>query len=307
MVGNEKKWRADMNKVFIFVMLSLNLCSQTYLKASCESALLLHGFNDSHFQSGHLHFMAATMVNKKCENCGSKFIVEYRIRNRKYCSMKCAQDGRRNGELIKCEICGNDFYVANNLIGKARFCSNKCTNKYRETIVGKDHPLWKAPVQLTCNNCGKKFIPPNKNKKEQRYCNRKCWEQHYVGENNKSWVGDDVSKAQVHNWIKHTYGKANKCEVCGRTDNVKYEWANIGHTYRRNRDDWKMACVWCHGKLDGKSRPVYQIDDYGNIVKEYASPVDAAKELGIKRKRIYDSIGIGCRGAGFYWRYKNNS
>ncbi len=53
----------------------------------------------------------------------------------------------------------------------------------------------------------------------------------------------------AHNWIKEHYGKATKCEF-NPIHKGQYVWANIGHTYKRNRLDWKQLCRQCHWELD---------------------------------------------------------
>lgn len=64
-------------------------------------------------------------------------------------------------------------------------------------------------------------------------------------ENSHNWKDDDVGYSGVHRWIIRTFGKANHCDLCGRT-NGKYEWHNIDRTYRRNIKDWISLCTKCH-------------------------------------------------------------
>jgi hypothetical protein len=54
----------------------------------------------------------------------------------------------------------------------------------------------------------------------------------------------------MHVWVKQWKGKANHCEVCGKTEKRMYHWANIDHTYRRVLDDYISMCVPCHKKYD---------------------------------------------------------
>jgi len=73
-----------------------------------------------------------------------------------------------------------------------------------------------------------------------------------VGENNASWVGNEIKYHGVHSWVGRWKGKPEKCEICGNTKAKKYEWANIDHTYRRVLDDYIRVCTSCHRKYDYK-------------------------------------------------------
>lgn len=47
------------------------------------------------------------------------------------------------------------------------------------------------------------------------------------------WEGDDVGYAALHTWVKTRLGKPKKCSYCKTTSAKKYEWASIGHAYKR--------------------------------------------------------------------------
>ena len=66
------------------------------------------------------------------------------------------------------------------------------------------------------------------------------------------WVGSKVSYQALHSWIRRNKGTPRKCEHCGTTEAKKYEWANIGHTYKRNLNDWIRLCTACHRKMDNQ-------------------------------------------------------
>jgi len=49
--------------------------------------------------------------------------------------------------IIKnCEICGNKLKTqpSRTVTGRGRFCSRKCTGKYRSTMTGKKNPCWRG-------------------------------------------------------------------------------------------------------------------------------------------------------------------
>ena len=62
-------------------------------------------------------------------------------------------------------------------------------------------------------------------------------------------LNGDMGYTTAHNRIKEHYGKANKCEFNPK-HKAKYVWANIGHTYKRNCNDWIQLCPQCHWQLD---------------------------------------------------------
>lgn len=74
------------------------------------------------------------------------------------------------------------------------------------------------------------------------------------GEKSWLWLGDKVKYRGLHKWVELKLGKPTKCEHCGKdglSGNL-INWANIGHTYRRNLNDWLRLCVKCHYIYDGK-------------------------------------------------------
>ena len=64
------------------------------------------------------------------------------------------------------------------------------------------------------------------------------------------WKGDDASKVAIHQWMYRQHGKPEKCELCGTTKAVVYDWANIDHKYKRKRKYWLRLCRGCHMKYD---------------------------------------------------------
>lgn len=72
------------------------------------------------------------------------------------------------------------------------------------------------------------------------------------GEENPEWKGDDAGYTAIHKWVRRKLGGDNKCQHCNRTDQKKYEWANIDHKYRRVLEDWMRLCTSCHRKHDNK-------------------------------------------------------
>lgn len=67
-----------------------------------------------------------------------------------------------------------------------------------------------------------------------------------------TWKDNNAKMIKLHRWVVETYGKADHCE---NNPNHKgyFEWANIGHTYRKNPKDWIQLCRNCHRNLDSPS------------------------------------------------------
>jgi hypothetical protein len=74
-------------------------------------------------------------------------------------------------------------------------------------------------------------------------------------ENNYAWKGDKATYSSKHKWITRKLGSPKYCEICKRTDQKKYEWANKDHEYSRKKEDYMRLCIPCHRKYD---RPFQQ-------------------------------------------------
>ena len=67
------------------------------------------------------------------------------------------------------------------------------------------------------------------------------------------WKGNNAKPRAVHRWIERWKGKPNECEMCGKTDGNRFEWANIDHKYRRVLEDFIRMCTSCHRNYDIKN------------------------------------------------------
>lgn len=70
------------------------------------------------------------------------------------------------------------------------------------------------------------------------------------GINHHNWKGDKVGYTSLHSWVRRQLGSPNKCEMCGKTESKKFEWANISHEYKRDLLDWIRLCTKCHRHYD---------------------------------------------------------
>ena len=73
------------------------------------------------------------------------------------------------------------------------------------------------------------------------------------GPRNHMWKGNAAGYQALHLRVDALRGKPAKCERCGTTEPVRYEWANLtGHYYDPN--DYQRMCVSCHRQYDADRR-----------------------------------------------------
>jgi len=62
----------------------------------------------------------------------------------------------------------------------------------------------------------------------------------------------DNNYYNVHQWLRHRYGNANKCESPECEGKSKtFQWALLkGKSYKHNRENFWMLCRSCHRKYD---------------------------------------------------------
>jgi hypothetical protein len=69
-----------------------------------------------------------------------------------------------------------------------------------------------------------------------------------TGEQHHSWKGTDVTYGALHIWVRKNKTKIGVCSVCGQERYT--EWANVGHDYSRDLDDYIEVCKSCHMRKD---------------------------------------------------------
>lgn len=75
-----------------------------------------------------------------CWNCKKEFELnscETRVKENRvhYCSLKCRDEAKRIGKVVKCKNCGKEFYTTRN-----ELCSKKCAYEYKSKI--SNHKLY---------------------------------------------------------------------------------------------------------------------------------------------------------------------
>lgn len=141
--------------------------------------------------------------------------------------------------------------------------------------MGLEYPflgsLGEAMIKI-CENCKESYEPRNKAGiefwRKQKFCSLKCSAKYsrgrpnsgrfkkglkrpdYSEEKSPTWKGEKAGYSALHYWIRNKLGRPSICFHCKRTDQKRYEWANISGKYKRDVTDWIRLCKKCHTKLD---------------------------------------------------------
>jgi hypothetical protein len=169
---------------------------------------------------------------------------------------------------LKCKFCNKPFKrLACNMRDGNQFCSKSCSDKWRKTIRGKDHWLYKE-VDCICEICKKSFKTKPRWSKA-RFCSQQCnsvWFANYasierVGENHPNWKGGAINY-RGSNWVAQAR-KARKrdnyiCQNCGISQKELKRRLDVHHIipFREfGLDNYKKAnrlknlislCPTCH-------------------------------------------------------------
>lgn len=86
---------------------------------------------------------------------------------------------------------------------------------------------------------------------KKRFKTEDAWNKGMVfGKARWFWKDNHQEYVNLHRRISRKFGKPKMCEICGRTDLEKYEWANKSGKYLEDRLDWLRLCRKCHIKYD---------------------------------------------------------
>ena len=139
----------------------------------------------------------------------------------------------------------------------------------------------------TCKQCKQEFkAPPSDNSK---FCKKLCYTKYQSevgyshayqkghttankGENHHNWGGESVGYSGVHKWVYKQMGQPSICDECHRTDQPKYEWANISREYKRDLTDWRRLCKKCHQRYDDVGRRVWEARFANGTATGYTTP-----------------------------------
>jgi len=97
----------------------------------------------------------------ECDYCEeSIWYKQRRDGNEHFCSKECESKHREEnsflkgvtgidhpsakGEILECDVCGNEFYCKKSHLDRRRFCSIECVGMHHRTRTGEDHHRWKG-------------------------------------------------------------------------------------------------------------------------------------------------------------------
>lgn len=69
------------------------------------------------------------------------------------------------------------------------------------------------------------------------------------GSANANWRGSEATYAALHYRVQALRGSPSRCSACDRTDQLRYEWANLTGRYD-DPNDYVRMCVGCHRRFD---------------------------------------------------------
>lgn len=119
-----------------------------------------------------------------CLNCDKEFTVQYRHRERKYCSRSCSVSNtkRKKRHELTCENCNKKYKVIEYRSDKSKFCSYDCFLNDRRGGLG-------ATLIKQCEKCNNDF-ETTFIKRNKRFCSKSCAN---TGEFNGMYGRSDLS------------------------------------------------------------------------------------------------------------------
>lgn len=132
------------------------------------------------------------------------------------------------------------------------------------------------------------------------------------------YEGKQYNYGHAHYWVKSRYGVANHCDNpnCLQASTT-FQWSNISHEYKLNRDDWQQLCRSCHAAFDmtdlsrevsrknliGNThlrKAVNQIEN-GKIINTFPSIQAAADYIGVSHTAVQRATAGRFKAGGYNW------
>lgn len=151
-----------------------------------------------------------------------------------------------------CDVCSKEFYVFPNPQNiKQKFCSRDCYYKGRPKHKHTKESIEKMRQAKLGHGWPKEYYENQSRAQKERFKHEKPWNKDKrYGKAVWYWRDNPNAYRRLHKRIQRKYGTPKICEHCGRTDLVRYQWANKSGNYQENREDWIRLCPKCHYKYD---------------------------------------------------------
>lgn len=157
------------------------------------------------------------MINKTCEICGIQFQVKpYRAKTARFCSLRCSAKWKISTRTMP------HAHKIGNTFRKGKRPTNAFTS---EQVRGKGNPRWVESIKLSCSNCKNTFeIKPwimrqNRTKTGHKFCSSKCSKEFMRGPNDPRYVGGPKTY-RGRGWLearkKAVIRDMGTCQDCGR-------------------------------------------------------------------------------------------
>lgn len=156
----------------------------------------------------------------------------------------------------KCLFCHNSFTDRESLIGKRKFCSQKCRNLWGR---GRKMDTRGGKIRKICFRCEKEFTCW-RYERERKYCSKKCWHDDLSdkqsGKGNPNWKGGisprPLNSRRYREWRKAVFERDDyKCVKCGYSGgrilnaHHKKDWSMFPEL-RYNVSNGETLCINCH-------------------------------------------------------------
>lgn len=176
-----------------------------------------------------------------CAGCGKESDVILSLKNRKFCSLECAQNNRPKWTEER----------------KADGVHDALQQRHQK---GEGNPNWKR-VKVVCEICGEFFYRP-RCKMNNKYCSYKCRGIAWRGENNPMWIDGSAQSSYCSKFnetfkekIRARFGRM--CFICGKTEEDEGKKLAVHHVnYDKSClcDDIKCEfvplCHRCHARTN---------------------------------------------------------
>ena len=143
--------------------------------------------------------------------------------------------------IIKCKMCGKEFFVKPYRINTAKYCSYECIGKSRIGIKASEKTKRKMSENSAHYWKGKKFSEEHKEKERQAHLGKKLSEEHKIkiSEANKGHFVSEETRVKIglkqigklnHRYGKRSWNKGLKFPELSEEGHPNWKGDNVGYT-----------------------------------------------------------------------------